>query len=50
MANFSYSQNFKGVAHVFLPSPKLHKPLLKFIENVMVGTSLAKNGYAALIR
>ncbi len=39
MANFSYSRNFKGVADVFLRSPKLYKPLLAFIENVMVGES-----------
>lgn len=39
MANFSYSKNFKGVADVFLRSPKLYKPLLKFIENVMSGES-----------
>ncbi|MEA3242697.1 MAG: peroxidase-related enzyme [Pseudomonadota bacterium] len=39
MANFSYSRNFKGVADVFLRSPKLYKPLLAFFENVMVGES-----------
>ena len=39
MTNFSYSRNFKGVADVFLRSPKLYKPLLEFFENVMVGES-----------
>jgi len=39
MANFSYSRNFKGVADVFLRSPKLYKPILEFFENVMVGES-----------
>ena len=39
MANLSYSRNFKGVADVFLRSPTLYKPLLGFIENVMVGES-----------
>ena len=39
MANFSYSRKFKGVADVFLRSPKLYKPLLEFIENVMVRES-----------
>ena len=39
MANFSYSRNFKGVADVFLRSPKHYKPLLEFFENVMVGES-----------
>ncbi len=39
MANFSYSRNFKGVADVFLRSPKLYQPLLEFFENVMVGES-----------
>ncbi len=39
MANFNYSRNFKGVADVFLRSPKLYKPLLGFFENVMVGES-----------
>ncbi len=39
MAHLSYSRNFKGVADVFLRSPKLYKPLLGFFENVMVGES-----------
>lgn len=39
MANFSYSRNFNGVADVFLRSPKVYKPLLEFIEKVMVGES-----------
>ncbi len=39
MTNFSYSRNFKGVADVFLRSPKHYKPLLEFFENVMVGES-----------
>ncbi len=39
MANFSYSRNFKGVADVFLRSPKFYTPLLQFLENVMVGES-----------
>ncbi len=39
MTNFSYSRNFKGVADVFLRSPKFYKPLLEFFENVMVGES-----------
>lgn len=39
MPNFSYARNFNGVADVFLRSPKLYKPLLDFIENVMLGAS-----------
>ena len=39
MTNLSYSQNFKGVADVFLRSPNYYKPLLGFFENVMVGES-----------
>ncbi len=39
MANFSYSQKYKGVADVFLRSPGHYKPLLEFFENVMVGES-----------
>ncbi len=39
LANFSYSRKFKGVADVFLRSPKLYKPLLQFFENVMLGES-----------
>ncbi len=39
MANFSYSRNFKGVADVFLHSPRLYKPLLDFTEKVMLGES-----------
>lgn len=39
MTNLSYSRNFKGVADVFLRSPKFYKPLLGFFENVMVGES-----------
>ena len=39
MTNLSYSRNFKGVADVFLRSPKLYSPLLEFIENVMTGES-----------
>ncbi len=39
MTNFSYSQDFKGVADVFLRSPKTYKPLLQFFENVMLGES-----------
>jgi len=39
MTHFSYSKNFQGVADVFLRSPELYRPLLDFIENVMVGPS-----------
>jgi uncharacterized peroxidase-related enzyme len=39
MANFSYSRDFMGVADVFLRSPQYYRPLLDFIENVMVGES-----------
>jgi len=39
MTNFNYSRNFKGIADVFLRSPKLYKPLLGFFEIVMVGDS-----------
>ncbi len=39
MANFSYSRHFAGVADVFLRSPRYYRPLLDFIENVMVGES-----------
>jgi len=39
MSNLSYSQDFKGVAEVFLRVPKYYKPLLGFFENVMVGES-----------
>ncbi len=39
MTNLSYSKNFKGIADVFLGSPKYYKPLLEFFENVMVGES-----------
>ena len=39
MTNLSYSRNFKGIADVFLRSPKYYKPLLEFFENVMVGES-----------
>ena len=39
MANFSYSRNFKGVADVFLRSPERYRPLLDFIETVMLGES-----------
>ena len=39
MSYFSYSKNFQGVADVFLRSPEFYRPLLHFIENVMVGPS-----------
>ena len=39
MANFSYSKKFLGVADVFLRSPATYKPLLDFLENIMVGNS-----------
>lgn len=39
MSNLSYSRNFKGVADVFLRSPKVYKPALQFFENVMLGES-----------
>lgn len=39
MSNFSYSRHFKGVADVFVRSPDLYRPLLEFIEAVMVGPS-----------
>ena len=39
MTNFSYSQNYKGIADVFLRSPEVYKPLLQFFENVMLGES-----------
>lgn len=39
MTNLSYSRDFKGIADVFLRSPKYYKPLLEFFENVMVGES-----------
>ncbi len=39
MSNLSYSQKFKGIADVFLRSPKFYKPLLQFFENVMLGES-----------
>ena len=39
MSHFSYSKDFKGVADVFLRSPDLYRPLLDFIEAVMVGPS-----------
>ncbi len=39
MSNLSYSRNFKGVADVFLRSPKVYKPALQFFENVMLGAS-----------
>ena len=38
MANISFSRNFEGVADVLLRW-KLYKPLLEFIENVVVGES-----------
>ena len=39
MTHFSYSRDFKGVAEVFLRSPDVYRPLLEFIETVMVGDS-----------
>ena len=39
MSNLDFSRNFKGVAEVFLRSPKVYKPLLQFFDNVMVGDS-----------
>jgi len=39
MSHFSYSKPFQGVADVFLRSPEFYRPLLGFIENVMVGPS-----------
>ena len=39
MSNLSYSQKFKGIADVFLRSPKLYQPALQFFENVMLGES-----------
>ncbi len=39
MPNFSYSKDFQGVADVFLRSPNVYRPLLDFIETVMLGPS-----------
>lgn len=39
MSNLSYSRNFKGIADVFLRSPKVYKPALQFFENIMLGES-----------
>ncbi len=39
MSYFSYSKRFKGVADVFLRSPQTYRPLLEFIEGVMLGPS-----------
>ncbi len=39
MSNFSYSKKFLGVGDVFLRSPDYYKPLLDFLENVMVSES-----------
>ena len=39
MSNFSYSVDYLGVADVFLRTPQYYRPLLDFIENVMVGAS-----------
>ena len=39
MSHFSYSKDFNGVADVFLRSPNVYRPLLDFIETVMVGPS-----------
>ena len=39
MSHFSYSRDFDGVADVFVRSPDLYRPLLDFIEAVMIGPS-----------
>ena len=39
MSHFSYSEDFQGVADVFLRDPHRYAPLLQFIENVMTGPS-----------
>ena len=39
ISNFGYSKTFQGVADVFLRTPDLYRPLLEFIESVMVGRS-----------
>ncbi len=39
MPHLTYAKDFQGVADVFLRSPAIYKPLLEFIENVMVGPS-----------
>ncbi|MEO1245035.1 MAG: peroxidase-related enzyme [Pseudomonadota bacterium] len=39
MTHFSYAKNFQGVADVFLRAPAVYRPLLDFIETVMIGPS-----------
>lgn len=39
MSYFSYSEKFNGVADVFMRSPDTYRPLLAFLENVMLGPS-----------
>lgn len=39
MAYLSQAEDFQGVADVFLRTPTLYAPLLKFIEAVMIGPS-----------
>lgn len=39
MSFFSFSKRFSGVADVFLRSPETYRPLLDFLEVVMLGES-----------
>jgi len=39
MSHFTYSNDFQGVADVFLRDPQLYAPLLQFIEQVMTRPS-----------
>lgn len=39
MSYFSFSRHFKGVADVFMRSPETYRPLLDFLEVVMLGES-----------
>ncbi len=39
MSHFSFSRRYNGVADVFLRSPQTYRPLLNFLEVVMLGES-----------
>jgi AhpD family alkylhydroperoxidase len=39
MTHFEFSQNFNGIAEVFIRRPNYYKPLLEFLEQVMVAES-----------
>lgn len=39
MTNFDFARNFKGIAEVFLDRPDYYRPLLMYLEQVMVADS-----------